>query len=75
MSLLLETSKPTEIFSPNDRALDCPKCGPNETPYLHLQNVVQNSESVVLTYSCEFCGEVSSLHLEQYKGQTLVTWQ
>jgi uncharacterized Zn finger protein len=56
-------------------ALDCPRCGPNNAPYLHLErSLAWGSESISLIYRCELCGEVSSLDLEQHKGQTLVHW-
>ncbi len=62
-------------FSTDDWALDCPRCGPNNAPYLHLeQSLIGSGESISLMYRCELCGEVSCLDLKQHSGQTLVHW-
>ena len=62
-------------YRPGDLALDCPRCGPNNTPYLHLERAsAVDRETINLKYRCELCGEVSRLYLEQHKGQTLVHW-
>jgi uncharacterized Zn finger protein len=59
----------------NDWTLDCPRCGPNDAPYLHLErSIAVDRETISLKYRCELCGEVSRLNLEQHKGQTLVHW-
>jgi len=61
--------------SSDDLALDCPQCGPNNAPYLHLErSIAMDGESISLDYRCELCGKVSRLNLEQHKGQTLVHW-
>ena len=61
--------------SPDDLALDCPRCGPKNAPYLHLErSIAVDGESISLKYRCELCGQVSRLNLDQHKGQTLVHW-
>jgi uncharacterized Zn finger protein len=62
-------------YCPSDHALDCPQCGPNNSPYLHMQEVDSAQDQTVrIKYRCELCGGVSTLNLEQYKGQTLLHW-
>jgi hypothetical protein len=61
---------------PDEHALDCPKCGPCDAPYLHMKRFsLYDEESLSITYGCELCGERSVLKLEQHKGQTLLYWQ
>lgn len=59
----------------DDRALDCPRCGPNETPYLYLERRFEVAgPNVYLDYHCELCGQSSCLNLVHHKGQTLIFW-
>lgn len=65
-----------DVCYSDKQALDCPKCCPNDLPYLHMKEFFQDdAESLSITYECEFCGERSVLKLEQHKGQTLMYWQ
>ena len=58
-------------YDSRTHALDCPKCGPNEIPYLHMVNFHKyDHESISIRYVCEHCGKESVLNLEQHKGQT-----
>ena len=71
MAIQLGVSRPTG----DDRALDCPRCGPNETPYLHLERHVEIAGvNIHIDYVCELCGETSCLNLVHHKGQTLLFW-
>ena len=59
----------------NELMLHCPKCGDGkDDSYMHLQDFNKNGEDVSLDYSCEFCGNVSTLHLRQHKGHTELLW-
>ncbi len=59
----------------NQLMLHCPKCGDGkDDSYMHLQDFNKNGEDVSLDYSCEFCGNVSTLHLRQHKGHTELLW-
>ena len=59
----------------NKLMLHCPKCGDGkDESYLHLQDFNKNGEDVSLDYSCEFCGNTSTLYLRQHKGHTELLW-
>ena len=59
----------------DDRALDCPHCGPNDTPLMHLEPSMELVGATIhLDYRCDLCGRVSCLNLVHSKGQTLLFW-
>jgi len=75
MPYQLENLADHDSYFPCDHALDCPQCGPSQAPYLHMRQVFSvEGETVRIEYQCENCGGISTLNLEQTKGQTLLHW-
>jgi hypothetical protein len=51
-----------DVCYSDKQALDCPKCCPNDLPYLHMKEFFQDDDRSVLK-------------LKQDKGNTLLYWQ